>query len=81
MMLLLDSVTLVALGAAAVNLAVQVEVPGPVTEAGEQLRLLICAAPTRLIVAWWLWPLKVAVTMALWLPLTVPEVAVKVELL
>jgi hypothetical protein len=34
-----------------------------------------------LIVACWLWPPRVAVTLAFWLLLTVPEVAVKVELL
>ena len=33
------------------------------------------------MVACWFWPFKVAVTMALWLLLTVPEVAVKVALL
>ena len=33
------------------------------------------------MVAGWLWPFSVAVTMALWLLLTVPEVAVKVALL
>jgi len=38
--LLLASVTLVALEAAAVNAAVQVEVPGAFTLAGEQLKLL-----------------------------------------
>jgi len=38
-------------------------------------------AATRLIVACWLWPLRVAVTTAFWLLLTVPEVAVKVALL
>jgi hypothetical protein len=79
--LVLASATLVAPDAAAANLAVQVEVPGPVTVAGEQVRLLICAAAARLMVACWLWPLRVAVTMALWLPLTAPDVAVKVELL
>ena len=31
--------------------------------------------------ACWLWPFRVAVTLALWLPLTVPEVAVKVAVL
>src|SRR6185295_8792808 len=41
---------------------------------------LICAAAARLMVAGWLWPLKVAVTVALWLLLTAPEVAVKVAL-
>jgi hypothetical protein len=35
----------------------------------------------RLIVACWLTPLKVAVTVTLWLPLTAPEVAAKVALL
>jgi hypothetical protein len=38
--LLLASVTLVALEAAAVKVAVQVEVPGAFTVAGEQLKLL-----------------------------------------
>jgi hypothetical protein len=38
--LLLSSATLAALLAAAVRVAVQVEVPGPVTVAGEQVRLL-----------------------------------------
>jgi len=33
------------------------------------------------MVACWLWPLRVAVTMALWLLLTVPEVAEKLALL
>jgi hypothetical protein len=76
--LLLISVTLVALEAAAVNAAVQVEVPGAFTVAGEQLKLLSVAAAARLMVACWLWLLRVAVTMALWLLFTVPEVAVKV---
>ena len=40
LVLLLDSATLAALDAAAVSVAVQVEVPGPVTVAGEQLKLL-----------------------------------------
>ncbi len=81
LVLLLDSVTLAALTAAAVNMTVQVEVPGAFTVPGEQLRLLSCAAAARLTVVGWLWPFKVAVTMALWLLLTVPEVAVKVALL
>jgi hypothetical protein len=79
--LLLDSVMLVALEAAAVRVAVQVEVPGAFTVAGEQVKLLNCMAAARLIVACWLWPLRVAVTVALWLLLTVPEVAVKVAVL
>ena len=33
------------------------------------------------MVAFWLWPLRVAVTMAFWLLLIVPEVAGKVALL
>lgn len=78
--LLLDSATLTALTAAAVKVAVQVEVPGAFTVAGEQLKLLNCAAGTRLMVDGWLWPFKVAVTVALWLLLTLPEVAVKVAL-
>lgn len=41
LVLLLESVTLVALAAAEVNAAVQVEVPGAFTVAGEQLKLLI----------------------------------------
>jgi hypothetical protein len=64
LVLLLSSVTLAALEAAAVKVAVQVEVPGPVTVAGEQVKLLSCAAAARLMVACWLWPLKVAVMVA-----------------
>ena len=40
LVLLLASVTLAALAAAAVKVAVQVEVAGPVTEPGEQVKLL-----------------------------------------
>jgi len=79
--LLLESVTLEALTVAAVKVTVQVEVPGAFTVPGEQLKLLICAAAARLMVDGWLRPFKVAVTVALWLLLTVPEVAVKVALL
>jgi hypothetical protein len=78
--LLLDSVMLAALTVAAVKVTVQLEVPGAFTVPGEQLKLLICAAAARLMVDGWLWPFKVAVTMALWLLVTVPEVAVKVAL-
>ena len=81
MVLVLDSVTLAALEAAAVRLTVQVEVPGALTVAGEQVKLLICTAAARLIVACWLWPLRVAVTIAFWLLLTLPEVAGKVAVL
>jgi len=79
--LLLASATLVALEAAAVRLAVQVAVPGAFTVEGEQLMLLKIEAAARLMVACWLWPLRVAVTIALWLLLTTPEVDVKVALL
>jgi hypothetical protein len=41
LVLLLDRATLVELAAAAVKVAVQVEVPGAFTVAGEQVRLLI----------------------------------------
>jgi hypothetical protein len=79
--LLLASVTLIALEAAPVNEAVQVAVPGAFTLAGEQVKLLNSAPAAKLMVACWLWPLRVAVTVALWPPLTLPEVAMKVELL
>jgi hypothetical protein len=78
LVLLLASVTLVTLEAAAVSAAVQVEVPGAFTVAGEQVKLLSWEVAVKLMVACWLWPLRVAVTMALWLVVTVPEVAVKV---
>jgi len=67
--------------AAAVRVTVQVAFPGAFTVAGEQLRLLIWAGATRLSVAGWLWPLRVAVMVAFWLLLTVPVVAEKVALL
>jgi len=78
--LLLDSVTLAALTAAAVKATVQMEVPGAFTVEGEQFKLLNCAVAARLMVDGWLWPFKVAVTVALWLLLMVPEAAVKVAL-
>jgi len=65
LLLLLASVTLAALEVAAVRVTVQVEVPGAFTVACEQVKLLICAAAARLTVACWLWPLRVAVTIAL----------------
>jgi len=54
--LLLSSVTLAVLEAAAVRVAVQVEVPGPVIVAGEQFKLLNWAeaAAVKLMVACWL---------------------------
>jgi hypothetical protein len=81
LVLLLSSVTLTAPEVAAVSVTVQVEVPGAFTVVSEQVKLLSCAAAAKLMVACWLWPLRVAVTMALWLLLAVPEVAVKVALL
>jgi hypothetical protein len=81
LVLVLDNVTLAALEVAAVMAAVQVEVPGALTVDGEQVRLLIWTVAARLIVDCLPWPLRVAVTMALWLLLTIPEAAVKVLLL
>jgi hypothetical protein len=50
--LLLDSVTVdPPAGATAVNVTVQLEVPGAFTVAGEQLRLLGCAVTVNAIVA------------------------------
>jgi len=63
--LLLDRVTLVALEAAAVKAAVHAEVPGPVTVAGEQVRLLRLAVAAKLIVACLFAPFRFAVTTAL----------------
>jgi hypothetical protein len=40
LVLLLSSVTLMAFDPAAVSVTVQLEVPGPFTEAGEQVKLL-----------------------------------------
>jgi hypothetical protein len=81
LVLLLSSETLVALEAAEVRVTVQVDVPGAFTVAGEQLKLLSWTAATKPMVAGRLWPFKVAVTVAFWLLLTLPEVAVKVALL
>jgi hypothetical protein len=38
-------------------------------------------AAAKVMVACWLWPFRVAVTMAFWLPLTLPEIALNVALL
>jgi hypothetical protein len=62
LVLLLASVTLVALEAAAVNITVQVEVPGAFTVAGEQLTLLSVVAATRLKVLVLVTPAALAVT-------------------
>ena len=75
--LLLTKVTLTALEVDADSQTVQLEVPGELTVAGEQLRLLIWVA-ARLIVACCLCPFRVAVTDAVRLLATVPVVAVNV---
>lgn len=80
MALLLDSAILAALTVAAVKVTLQAAVPGAFTIPGEQVRLLNCAAAESVMVEDWLWPFKVAVTIALWLLLTEPEAAVKVAL-
>jgi hypothetical protein len=68
-------------GAAAVRVTVQVAVPGTLTVAGEQLKLLSWVAAARLSVAGWLWPLRLAVMVTLWPLLTVPVVAANVAVL
>ncbi len=65
LVLLLANAMLAAPEAAAVSVTVQSEVPGAFTAAGEQVKLLSCAAIVSLMVAGRLWPLNVAVTMAL----------------
>jgi hypothetical protein len=67
--------------AAAVSVTEQRAVPGELTVVGVQVTPLNWVAAVRLMVACWLCPLRVAVTMAFWLLLTVPEAAVKVALL
>lgn len=81
LVLVLCSATVTALAVAAVRVTEQREVPGELTVPGAHVRLLSWVTAVKLTVACWLWPLRVAVTMALWLPLTTPEVAVKVALL
>ena len=81
LVLLLCSATVTKFEAAAVSVTEQAAVPGELTVPGAQVTLLNCVAAVRLMVACWLWPLRVAVTMAFWLLLTVPDAAVKVALL
>jgi hypothetical protein len=81
LVLLLDSATLTALAGAALMVTVQAEVPGPLTFAVEQFRLLSWEAAVRPMVVCWLTPVRVAVMVAFWLLLTVPEVAANVALL
>ena len=68
-------------GAPPDNVTMQLDVPGVFTVAGEQVKLLSWTAAARFMVAGRLWPFRAAVTVAVWLLLTVPEVAVKVALL
>ena len=79
--LLLDNVTVRGLDAAAVITIVQSAVPGAFTVAGEQARLLNCAAAARLMTDCLFTPPSVPVTVAFWLLLTAPEVAAKVTVL
>ena len=81
LVLLLCSATVTVFEAAAVSVTEQRAVPGELTVVGVQVTPLNCVAAVRLMVACWLCPLRVAVTMAFWLLLTVPEAAVKVALL
>jgi hypothetical protein len=82
LVLLLESVTLARPeGGASDRVTVQVEVPGAVTVAGEQLRLLGTAETIRLTLADWLWPFSVAVMAAVALLATVALVALNVALL
>ena len=79
--LLLDSPTVTPPeGAGADNVTVQVELPGAFTVPGAQLRLLGTTVTVRLTLVDWLWPFRVAVTVAVWLLATVPLVAVNVAL-
>ena len=79
-MLLLANAMLTALAGAVPIVTVQVEAPGPVTFAGAQVRLLSSDGAVKVIVACWLTPLMVAVTVAFWLLLMVAEVAANVAL-
>ncbi|MDP9112880.1 MAG: hypothetical protein M3O20_04275 [Acidobacteriota bacterium] len=81
LVLLLCSATVTVFEAAAVSVTEQSAVPGELTVPVAQVTPLNCVAAVRLMAACWLWPLRVAVTMAFWLLLTVPEAAVKVALL
>ena len=81
LVLLLWSATVTVFEAAAVRVTEQIAAPGELTVPGAHVKPLNCVAAARLTVACWLCPLRVAVTMAFWLLLTVPEAAVKVALL
>ena len=81
LVLLLCSATVTVFEAAAVSMTEQMVVPGEFTVPGVQVTPLSWVAAVRLRVACWLCPLRVAVTMAFWPLLTVPEAAAKVALL
>ncbi|HSR09267.1 MAG TPA: hypothetical protein VLM42_19200, partial [Bryobacteraceae bacterium] len=81
LVLLLWSATLTVFEAAAVRVTEQMAVPGELTVAGEHVKPLNCVAAVRLMVACWLCPLRVPVTVAFWVLLTFPAVAEKVALL
>src|ERR1019366_6189932 len=81
LVLLLCSATVTVFEAAAVSVTEQMAVPGELTVPGVHVPPLSWVAAVRLMVVCWLCPLRVAVTMAFWLLLTVPEAAVKVALL
>ena len=80
--LLLASATVAPpLGAAADKVTVQLEEPGATTVDGAQLSAPGWTLTVRLRVADWLWPLRVAVTVAFWGTVIVPVVAEKAVLL
>jgi hypothetical protein len=80
--LLLDSATASPPpGATPLSVTVHAEVPGAFTLEGLQDRLLGVTKPVKLTVVVAVCALNVAVTVAVWLLLTVPAVAVKVPLL
>jgi hypothetical protein len=80
--LLSDSVTAnPPVGAVSFSVTVQVDVPGALTLAGVQDRPLSTVAAFRLTEAVAVWPLQLAVTVAVWSLLNVPAVAVNVPLL
>jgi hypothetical protein len=80
--LLSDSVTVKPpLGAVSLSVTVQADVPGALTFAGIQDKALRTVAAFKLTEAVAVWPLQLAVTVAVWSLLNVPAVAVNVPLL
>lgn len=67
-------------GAGAVNVIVQLALPGAGTGPGVQVKEEGKTSAVKLTVADCCWPLSVAVTVALWALLMVPVVAAKVAL-